>query len=54
MTIPGHSYVRAQILRRGTRGVTADWSRFDVIALPTAETVAPSVRPPAVHRSRRS
>ncbi len=44
MTIPGHSYVRAQILRREYREkAIADWSSFDVIALPTAETPAPGL-----------
>lgn len=44
MAIPGHVYVRAQILRREYREkALADWSSFDVIALPTAETPAPGL-----------
>lgn len=44
MTIPGHTYVRAQMLRREFREkALADWSSFDVVALPTAETPAPGL-----------
>src|SRR5687768_5218225 len=42
--VSAHAYVRAQILRREYRDqALADWSSFDIIALPTAET--PAVTP---------
>ncbi len=42
--IPGHSYVRAQMLRREYREkALREWADFDVIALPTAETPAPGL-----------
>jgi aspartyl-tRNA(Asn)/glutamyl-tRNA(Gln) amidotransferase subunit A len=44
MTVPGHSYVRAQILRREYRErALSDWSSYDLIALPTVETEAPGL-----------
>ena len=44
MTIPGHEYVRGQLLRNEYRDRARDlWDRFDVIALPTAETQAPGL-----------
>lgn len=44
MAIPGHAYVRAQMLRREYRErALTDWAGFDAIALPTAETPAPGL-----------
>lgn len=44
MTISGHAYVRAQMLRSEYRAAAlAGWSNYDVVALPTAETPAPGL-----------
>lgn len=44
MAIPGHAYVRAQMLRREYREkALREWANFDVVALPTAETSAPGL-----------
>ncbi|MGH9174739.1 MAG: amidase [Vicinamibacterales bacterium] len=44
MTVPGHSYVRAQILRREYLARARElWGGVDFIAIPTAETTAPDL-----------